>query len=52
LQVGFGLFEFFVDVLSAANERLTDMLVRGADWGKTDPVGVVESQKKIGDYVR
>jgi hypothetical protein len=38
--------------LTAANERLTDMLGRVADLEEPDPTEVVSGQKKLGDYVR
>jgi hypothetical protein len=38
--------------LTAANERLTDMLCRVANLGDLDSVEVVDVQKKLGDYVR
>ena len=38
--------------LTAANERLTDMLGRVANLEKPDTDEAVEGQKKLGDYVR
>ncbi len=38
--------------LTAANERLTDMLGRVANLEDSDPTEVVDGQKRLGDYVR